>query len=149
MIWPFRKSTAPPRPATLHFKSGAVFFEHQCKFGHTTIEPGTGVIALVLDAQKEFGTTTAVSIGADGAQLAALKVASDDGGFLVFAKTPSEKGDKLQADDLVLWVPSIYSEEVGHKVTDRRTGWVGLIRAKIKPEIQTDDPSFVFVCRYD
>ena|ERR1700730_2948892 len=103
----------------------------------------------VLDAQREFGTSTAISIGQDGSQLAALRVASEDGGFLVFATTPSAEGEKLQPGDVVLWVPYEYNKEAGDQMSDKRSGWVGLIRAKIKPEINSANPSFVVACRYD
>jgi hypothetical protein len=66
-----------------------------------------------------------------------------------FATTPSAKGEKLRPSDVVLWVPHEYSKEVGDQMSDTRPGWVGLIRAKIKPEINPANPSFVVGCRYD
>src|SRR5215831_9476285 len=88
------KEPPVPNPPVIYFKSSAAFFESQCDFGYTRIEVGVAVVALVLDAQKEFGTPTPVSIGKGGIQLAALKVASEDGGFLVFSQTPSGSGDR-------------------------------------------------------
>ena len=147
MIWPFGRKK--PVVKTLLFKSGKAFFEYQCQFGHTKIEKNVAIIAVVLDAKEEFGTPSAVQVKQDGSQLAALRVASDDGGFLVFATTPSAKGEKLRPDDVVLWVPSVFVQDVGDKMQDSRSGWVGLIRAKIRPELNPADSSFVVMCRYD
>lgn len=137
MIWPFKpKSPAPSRERlpTLYFKGGQEFFEYQCKFGHTQIEKGVAIVGIVLDAVKEYGVPVAVKVEQDGTQLAMIRVASDDGGFVVAAKTPT-KGEKLAVGDLVMWVPAAFSEEVGSKVQDRRFGWIGLVRAKIAPEL--------------
>jgi hypothetical protein len=54
-----RQSTAPP---VLYFKSGRAFWEYQCQFGNTAIEKNVAVVALVVDAQKELGTPTPISI---------------------------------------------------------------------------------------
>jgi hypothetical protein len=143
------KSPKPTSSPMVHFKDGEGFFEYQCKHGFTSIEKGTAVIALVLDAQKEFGTPVAIRVKQDGSQLAALRVASDDGGFTVFATTPSAKGEKLQPGDVVLWVPSVLSKELGEKFDDTRKAWVGLIRAKVKPELNPNNPAFTIKCRYD
>ena len=106
------------------------FFKHQCKYGDTRIEPGKGVVAMVLDASREFPGRPAVMVEADGSQQAVLKVISEDGGFIVVARTPPGKGEPLKLGDFVEWVPRefIYSEVMG---PDRRIGWVGLIRAKL------------------
>jgi hypothetical protein len=153
MIWPFKKAQDSGRAKgplpILHFKSAEAFLEYQCEFGHTEIECGVAVAAIVVDARKQLGTPTAVSIGKDGVQLCALKVASNDGGFLALAYTPSEKGDKLQPNDLVLWVPSEYLKEMGNRMSDQRSGWAGLIRAKIKPELDPQNPNFVIACHYN
>jgi hypothetical protein len=121
-----KKAKSDPLP-TIYYKNGEAFFQSQCEFGHTALEKNTVVVALVLDAQQEFGTSTAISIGQDGSQLTALRVASKDGGFLVFATTPSAKGERLQPGDVVLWVPYEYSKEAGDQMSDKRSGWVGLI----------------------
>jgi hypothetical protein len=144
-----RKASKESTPQTIYYKNELAFFDSQCDFGYTTVEKNTAVVALVLDAQKEFGTPTAISVGQDGSQLAALRVASSDGGFLVFASTRSAGGERLRPGDLVLWVPFEYSKEAGDQMSDKRSGWVGLIRAKIKPEVHLEDQSFVVSCRYD
>ena len=106
MIWPFTKKKSPP---LFVFRDGSAMFPMQCKYGDTTIEPKKGLVALVSDAWKEFDLPTAVKIDADGSQTAVLRVASDDGGFVVIAKTPPGRGDPLQPGDLVMWVPMTYS----------------------------------------
>ena len=147
MIWPFKKK--PDRLSEkLYFKSGVEFFEYQCEFGHTEIMVNQGIAALVLDARKEFGTSSAIKINADGTQLAVLRVASKEGGFVVLAKTPSEKGTRLNSRDVVIWVPSIYNPEIAKGLGDARTGWVGLIRARVKPEINSTG-GFEISCMYD
>jgi hypothetical protein len=150
MIWPFGKSknSKMTNAQALYFKSGAAFFEYQCNYGFTDIKNNVAIVALVLDAEKEFGSSESISINKDGSQLAALMVASKDGGFLVFATAPSSAGDKLKPDDCVLWVPSIYEQEMGSKMSDPRSGWIGLIRAKVEPKIDLQDPSFAIICRY-
>jgi hypothetical protein len=146
----FRKKTPKPTmPSVLYFKSGQAFFEYQCEYGYTDIVVNSAIIGLVLDAERELGAPTPISIAPDGSQLAPLRIASPDGGFLVFANTPTAKGEKLQPGDVVLWVPSIYVKEAGEKMEDSRSGWVGLIRAKVRPEIDSRSPSFAIACRYD
>jgi hypothetical protein len=145
-----RKKPKPDSLPIIYYKNGEAFFQSQCEFGHTVLVKNTAVVALVLlDAEREFGTSTPISIGQDGSQLAALRVASEDAGFLVFATPPSAEGEKLQPGDVVLWVPYEYRKEAGDHTSDKRSGWVGLIRAKIKPEINPANPSFVVACRYD
>ncbi|PIE16426.1 MAG: hypothetical protein CSA68_02405 [Rhodobacterales bacterium] len=149
MVWPFSKKKLPDLPQKLPFKSGEAFFEYQCKFGHTEIKPKQGIVALVVDSTKEFGTQEAVKVEADGTQLVTLKVASDDGGFLVVAHTASGRGDRLRPDDVVIWVPLMYSKEIGGAGVDERFGWAGFVVAKVKPEIDMANPSFDIISRYD
>jgi hypothetical protein len=66
MIWPFGKGKPgrPTRvPKILYFKSGTVAFEYQCAYGFTKIQRNVAVVALIVDAQKEFGWDTAVGRG--------------------------------------------------------------------------------------
>lgn len=147
MVWPFSKKKTPQTmPSKLPFKSGADFLEYQCKFGFTDIKPKQGIVALVLDAKEEFGAASAVSVEPDGQQMAALKVASEDGGFLVMAQTHSP-GDRLKPGDVVIWAPVSYSNTVPPG-TDQRFGWIGFIIAKIEPEIDMSDPNFKIICKY-
>jgi hypothetical protein len=78
--------------------------------------------------------------------VALLKVASKDGGFVTLSETPSSKGDRLSAGDVVMWVPYRYDETW----TDKRLGWAGLIRAKIDWEwVDPKKNSFNYICHYD
>jgi hypothetical protein len=140
--------TSEPANSKLRFRSGEAFFEYQCKFGATDIQPRQGVVALVLDASKEFGAAYAVKEELDGTQLATLRVASRDGGFVVISRTPRPGGHKLQPDDVVIWVPVSYSPETVLPGMDRRSGWVGFIGAKINSVINPESASFEIACRY-
>jgi hypothetical protein len=101
-----------------------------CKYGHAEIELNKGILAIVLDAKKEFGTPEPVKLEPDGTQTAVLRVVSEDGGFVVTSKTLG-RGPRLSPDDAVIWVPDAFSDEVARLSSDRRFGWVGLIRAKV------------------
>jgi hypothetical protein len=147
-VWPFKKS-AQSLPETLYFKDGEAFFEMQCKYGQTDLKKGQGVVALVLDSKKEFGTEAAIKVEADGRQLAMIRVAADDGGFIVPAYTPSKNGERLKPGDVVIWVPSIHNEEVAKGLGDNRAGWMGFIRAKIAPEMSTKDSNLRIICEYN
>ncbi len=107
------------------------------------------MIALVVDARKELGAEDPVTYNPKKGQLAVLRVISDDGGFRVFASTPSAKGDRLTPGDIVIWVPTVYSKEVGAGMEDRRTGWIGMIRAKVAPEIRLDSSEFRILSHYN
>lgn len=150
-MWPFKTSKQSTKTVIqkLPFKSGAAFFEYQCKFGETTIKQNMGIVSIVIDAPKEFGVLSSVKINPDGSQLALINVASEDGGFIVPANTPSKTGDRLVAGDLVIWVPMVFNNEIGIKMGDSRSGWVGMIRAKIAPELDMSKPGFVIICPYD
>lgn len=149
IVWPFTKKKAGQEAKVLPFKDGEAFFEYQCKYCETRLVQNQGEIALVIDAAKEFGVPSAVKVEEDGRQLAAIKVASKDGGFIIPAYTATGKGDKLMPGDVVIWVPVEYSEEVGESAEDPRLGWVGYIVAKVKPEIDMSSPNPTLLCRYD
>jgi len=149
MVWPFSKKNPSGLPQKLPFKSGEAFLEYQCKFGHTDIQPKQGIVALIMDSSVEFGTEKPVKIEPDGTQVVALKVASDDGGFLVIARTASGRGDQLKPDDVVIWVPMLHSKEVVPDGVDERFGWAGFVVAKVKPEIDMTNPNFEIISRYD
>ena len=63
----------------------------------------------------------------DGQQIATLRIASADGGFVTSATTLGPQGPQLKPGDLVAWQASRYEAEVG---------WVGLIIGKLKPELR-------------
>lgn len=148
MVWPFKRTKAAGLPNKLPFKDGAAFLEFQCEFGNTKIEPEKGIVALVLDATKEFGAEQTVSVKPSGVQTLALKVASKDGGFLVIGETAGAQGDRLCPDDVVVWVPMFHSPELVIDGTDERFGWVGVVIAKIAPEIDISDPNFKILSHY-
>ena len=147
--YPWRRNIKEPPPASsnLRFtddeKGREAFFRLQCKYGDSDIETNKGIVALVLDAKKELGTPVPVKIEPDGSQVAVLRVTSEDGGFIVCARTPSGDGVPLRAGDFVIWVPMSHSLTTAAQSSDLRFGWIGLIRAKIK----TQHP-FEIVCRY-
>jgi hypothetical protein len=153
-FWPFgTKAKAPERPTFVFTDTDAgrkAFFDLQCKYGDVQIEKGKGIVALVLDPSQEFPefSEPIVKIEPDGSQQALIKVISEDGGFIVLAKTPSGSGDRLKPGDFVVWVPDTLMGRL-EVMSDKRSGWVGLIRAKINwMEVGTTGP-FQLVCRYD
>jgi hypothetical protein len=142
-----RLNAAAPR-GMFCFNDPEAFFRLQCKYGHVDIQVGTGQIAIVLDAAKMFGVPVPVKIKPDGSQEALLKVVSEDGGFVVMAKTLG-KGDRLVPGDIVMWVPVSYSNIVASVGEDKRFGWVGLIRAKVDWQWSDPQKNFSdFICRY-
>lgn len=148
-MWPFgKKNQSVALPPVLYFKSGEAFLSYQCEYGHTDLKEGRGVVALVLDAKEKFGTESAVKIEPDGRQMAILHVAGKNGGFIVPAMTPSGRGDHLESGDVVIWVPGIYNADIAKGFGDTRAGWVGLIRAKVAPEIDTVSDNFRVICEY-
>jgi hypothetical protein len=146
-MWPFKTKRKPDLP-TLIFKSGESFFEMQCKYGHTDIRKNVGIVALVLDAEEMFGTSEAVKIDERGIQTATLRVAAEDGGFLTIAQTASAKGDELSPGDVVVWVPSEHLPQMGNAMGDHRSGWVGLIVARVAPEMDPRSNELTLICRY-
>lgn len=150
MMWPFVKKKEK-LPSTLVFKDGEAFLKLQCKFGQTEIIPGRGIVAYVVDAAREFGVTTAVKRQPNGTQMAMLKVASEDGGFLVMSTTATEKGDPLNPGDCVIWVPMQHQAAMVDAIegVDPRFGWIGFIVAKIAAEIDPKSNQFNIICRYD
>ncbi len=149
MKWPFSKKKEAGHK--LVFKPEG-FLEYQCKYGHTEIQPQkVGIVAMVLDAQKEFGTSSPVAWKPDGTQQAVLKVASEDGGFIVNSQTAKPGGEPLAPGDIVIWLPWQYVDHPLLKESDidPRFGWVGFIVAKVKPEIDPSEPDFSVTSRYD
>jgi hypothetical protein len=69
-----------------------------------------------------------------GNQTALLCVASNDGGFVVAARTAGPKGPWLEPGQLVAWKAVRYVPEVANAVSDKRFGWVGVIVGTLKPE---------------
>lgn len=153
-MWPFsRRKSSLKATRKLAFKSGSAFFEYYCKFiDIPEIEVNIGCIGLVLDARKEFGTSIPVKIDTDGSQLAVLKIASSDGGFVLTSKTLAGKGDRLRPDDLVIWVPTLHApsanEDINEEKIDPRFFWQGFIAAKIAPDIDLETGKPNILCRF-
>lgn len=119
----------------LMFKDGPSAFEHACKYMDCPLGPGVCLPAIVLDAREMLGAATSVQMLEDGNQIAMLKVASDDGGFAVFAATQGPKGPRLSPGNLVVWKAGQHSPEVAVAMgaKDARSGWIGLITGTLKP----------------
>ena len=119
----------------LYFKSGESALEMACKYMNCALAEGSTLPALVLDSHKLFGTEVSVKVQANGIQLAMLRVASSDGGFLVAANTVGADGPRLEPGQLVAWQAMSYTPElVKTGAADERFGWVGLIVGTLKPE---------------
>lgn len=130
------ESSNAGEPLSLKFKSGTEAFEYVCEYLDCSLHENAMLPALVLDASKEFGTNTAVKLQDDGTQLAVLRVASRDGGFVVLAATASADGPTLQPGQLVGWQTMKYAHDISNKTDDERFGWVGLIIGTLKPEYE-------------
>jgi hypothetical protein len=146
MRWPFSKKTSSAK-----FSDPQAQFELQCKYGQTDVEPGQRIIAIVIDAAKELGMPVSIKVEETGRQTAALRVAAPDGGFIVIAST-SGPGEPLAPGDLVMWVAGQWVKQLADvsPKKDPRFGWVGFIRAKVKPKISFDNAdSWELLCRYD
>lgn len=146
-MWPFRRKPKPNLPA-LVFKTGEAFVDYHCKYMVTRLEVGSPLAALVLDATQLFGTQVPVRIDDNGIQTATLRVASNDGGFVVIAQTASAGGDALKPGDVVAWVPGQHLPEIAKASGDERSGWMGLIVAKVAPEIDMTKDEMTVICRY-
>ena len=125
-------NSAPP----LVFKDGLAAFEYACKFLECPLHEGSFLPAVVQDPRETFGAKTAVQLQKDGNQVVMLKVASSDGGFMVFASTMGPSGPQLKPGDFVAWRAAKHSADVAASMgaRDERSGWVGLIMGTLKPE---------------
>lgn len=126
----------------LCFKDNESAFEYACKYCTTDIAERQGLLALVITDQEPDG---------DGNALYAVKVSSDDGGFIVpaifmAAQVDSDAGS-LEKGDLVIWVPSQYSEGMAKTLGDTRKGWMGYLAAKAEPKLTQSD-GWVIKSRY-
>ncbi|WP_300542910.1 hypothetical protein [Maricaulis sp.] len=95
--------------------------------------------ALVMDARSEFGSDAPLAFDDQGNANVMLKVASGDGGFIVFSRTINPPQEKLEAGDLVCWVPLQHDEELAGESKDPRFGWIGLVFATLEPEWKDGD----------
>ncbi|WP_168199203.1 hypothetical protein [Pseudorhodobacter turbinis] len=140
-MWPFTtKKTSFAGSAILPFKSGKAFFEYQCEVGIVDLKPKQGIVGLVKKVSLEPETNI---------QNATLQIASRDGGFETFSQTANGKGDRLVDGDIVIWVP-LHPDPILASVykNDKRSQWMGLIVARVAPEIDTQRSQFRFYCKY-
>ena len=111
--------------SVLPFESNDAAFEYSCKYLETSLYDGATLTAIVLDAREELGSAVAVKMEEDGTQMATVKVASDDGGFLSVALAP--KGMNVKPGELVGWtaLPEIPDFPIQP----------GFIHARLSPEL--------------
>jgi hypothetical protein len=146
----FRRKTLQSRSGDdpflqLAFEDSLRAFEHACG-GECLLRAGTILPALVLDARELLGAETATKIQDDGRQVALIRVASGDGGFLVSASTSGARGPTLQPGHFVAWQAERYDPQLAKNtpasrkrfgwvnLKDKRFGWVGLIEGTLKLE---------------
>jgi hypothetical protein len=139
--WGISSSFSP----RLKFEDSLTAFEHACG-GECVLREGIMLPALVLDARELSGAATAVEIQGDGCQMASVRVASADGGFIVSASTCGARGPRLRPGQFVAWQAERYDPMVTKKapaaqkrfglfgLKDKRIGWIGLIAGTLKSE---------------
>jgi hypothetical protein len=117
------------------FTSTMEAFEHACAEHDTAIVPEQPMLAMVLESVGDAG---ALAEG-DGCAQVTLKVASEDGGFVVISRTTFAPKQPLHPGDLICWVPLQYDAELASRAQDDRFGWVGLVFASFEPEWVEDE----------
>ena len=95
--------------------------------------------AIILDARSEFGSDAPLAFDEAGNANVMLKVASEDGGFIVFSRTIGAPDKGLDVGDLVCWVPLQHDESLATEANDPRFGWVGLVFASLEPAWKDGD----------
>jgi hypothetical protein len=118
----------------LYFKDGAAAFGYICKYMECPLSEGSYLPALVLDSRELFGTATAVKVESDGNQMAAIRIASREGGFVVAAPTLGPKGPRLEPGQLVLWQALKFSPAFAKRTREPRVAWIGFIVGTLRPE---------------
>jgi hypothetical protein len=120
----------------LSFEDTLTAFERACN-GECQLHEGVMLPALVVLNAEIHG---------NGCQMASVRVASPDGGFIVSASTSGPRGPRLQSGHFVAWHAQRYDPQVAkdtppaHKrfglfgLKDKRIGWVGLIAGTLKLE---------------
>jgi hypothetical protein len=131
-----KRGNAPTTSVPLAFSDGRAAFEYSCRFMECPLNEGSYLPAIVLDPRELIGATSAIQRQRDGNQVAMLKVASSDGGFVVIATTLGPNGPSLKPGDFVAWRAGEYSADVAASLgaRDDRSGWVGIIIGTLKPE---------------
>lgn len=129
----------PTTTSSVLFESGVTALEWACVHNDCTLRQGAVLPAVVLDASVRFGMFDSVARHNDGTQLAYLRVASSDGGFIVAAQSASSSGPHLIPGQLVIWWAGHYSDSTASRMEDERCGWVGLIIGTLKSEWHHDE----------
>lgn len=119
---------------SIHFEDATTAFAYGCQHMDCRLSVGVGLPAIVLDAREVFGVDAAVQREPDGKQIAVIRVASSDGGFIVNAITVGSKGPALDPGQLVWWLAIKYVADIAASSQDRRFGWLGVILGTLKPE---------------
>ncbi|WP_417491694.1 hypothetical protein [Maricaulis sp.] len=115
------------------FASTMEAFEHACAEHDTLIVPEQPLLAMVLESVADAGGED------DGCAQLTLKVASEDGGYIVISRTTFAPKQPLHPGDLVCWVPLQHDAELAARAPDERFGWVGLVFASFEPEWDEDE----------
>jgi len=131
--------SVPAATDRLVFETTAAAFDHACKQHNCIIVPEMPLMAIVLDAQSEFGDDQPITIEADGCARLTLKVASHDGGYVVLSRTAKPPKKPLNVGDMVCWVPIQHDQALSHQANDERFGWIGLVFATLEPVWEEDE----------
>jgi hypothetical protein len=124
----------------LVFKSNEDYFEYFCKYMDCAIREKESLPALVLDATKVLDAKESVSILPNGCQMLAIKVADDDGGFVIVTETLWAGAPLLVPGDLVAWEPMKYAPELEEMIPGTRYAWIGFVVSLAKPEVVLNEP---------
>src|SRR5581483_7851551 len=133
------------------FKNAKAALDHACDYLKCPLGEGEVLPALVVDIREVFGVqknatyqdSPPVIVEENGAHKVGLRVASGDGGFMVIAVTAGRRGPKLQPGQLVAWRAMQYVPEFGVLMTDKRSGWIGVVLGTLKPKYDNDSESWV------
>lgn len=131
---------ASPKALQFAFATSEEFFNHQCVHGDVALIVGKPIVGRVVDGRLRFGAEKAVVIQNDGIQRAVLTIASEDGGFDVYAAT-AKMGEVLLPGDLVAWTPVDVSGSPLFE--DPRSAWIGFIIAKLAPYYYGNGPAVI------
>lgn len=129
----------------LAFEDSVTAFEQACN-GECQLRAGSMLPALVVDVRESLDAVHSVGTQSNGRQMASVRVASADGGFIVSAVTSGSRGPRLQPGHFVAWQAERYDAQAAKEapatkkrfglfgLKDKRLGWVGLIVGTLKPE---------------
>ena len=150
----FRSSSTVDTTAELVFKSGENAFGYACKYMDCSLGEGRTVPAIVVDAREVASDEISpVKTEPDQSQVAMIRVASHEGGFVIPAKTAGAQSSRrpdlvsqeghdnrhpdLKPGDLVSFTAMTYNKEIAETVGNKESGWVGLITSKLEPKLDT------------